>query len=171
MSVRNPKGLFVLMLSGLRQGTEQTSRVFQELGQAVQDPNIRELREAQRLVSHKIIGTLDQCFKAIGEKPVKTGEHLYEVFVQDLRKKLAEIDNSMVRKLFVLAQASRLIHLRIAEYQALIAAADTSGHYGMVVLLETCIAEKLILLERVRRLMRHFIEVKMVERIAAESAA
>jgi len=33
MPVKNPKELFVLMLSNLRQGTERTTKVFEEISE------------------------------------------------------------------------------------------------------------------------------------------
>jgi len=171
MSIRNPRELFVLMLSDLRQGTERTSKVFEDVSPMVQDPNIKEALEARVFLSHKVLSTLDQCFKLIGEQPVKLSGHLYEVFAEDFRKELAEIQNPTVRHLFILAKINHLIHLRIAEYKVLIAAADLSGHYGVGVLLESCLADKLALAERTRHFIRAIAETKVAERIASKSAA
>lgn len=171
MPVKNPKELFVLMLSDLRQGTERSTKIFDELSHVAQDADIKEALEARVFVSNKVLGTLDQCFKLIGEQPVKLSGRLYDVFAEDFRRELAEIQNPMVRHLFVLAKASHLIHLRIAEYKALIAAADISGHYGVRVLLESCLADKLAFVERTRRLIQNIADTKLAEKIAARSAA
>jgi hypothetical protein len=48
-----------------------------------------------------------------------------------------------------------------------LAAADVTGHYGVGVLLESILADKLAFLERDRRLVRHIIEGKISERLAA----
>ena len=50
---------------------------------------------------------------------------------------------------------------------ALIAAADMTGHYGVGVLLETCLAEKLAFVERTRRLIKNLIEHKVAMKLAA----
>jgi ferritin-like metal-binding protein YciE len=171
MPVKSPKEMFVLMLSDLRQGTERTTKVFDEFSQVVQDPDIKEALEARIFVSRKILDTLDQCFKLIGEQPVKLSGHLYDVFAEDFRRELGEIQNPTARSLFVLAKASHLIHFRIAEYKVLVAAADLSGHYGVGVLLESCLADKLAFVERTKRLIRNIAEVRVAERIAARSAA
>jgi ferritin-like metal-binding protein YciE len=171
MPVKNPKEMFVLMLSDLRQGTERTTKIFEEISQVAQNPDIKEALEARVFVSGKILDTLDQCFKLIGEQPVKLSGRLYEVFAEDFRRELNEIQNPTARNLFVLAKASHLIHFRIAEYDVLIAAADLSGHYGVGVLLESCLADKLAFVERTKRLIRNIAEVKVAERIAARSAA
>jgi len=167
MAVKNPKELFVRMLSDLRQGTERTTKIFQEISEVAQTPEIKEALEARVFVSEKILATLDQCFKLIGEKPVKFTGRLHDVFVEDFRRELAEIENPMARRLFILAKINHLIHFRIAEYVTLIAAADLAGHYGVGVLLESCLADKLALVERTRRLVRNIIETKMAEKAAA----
>jgi ferritin-like metal-binding protein YciE len=163
MPIKNSKELYVTMLSGLRQGAERTTKFFQEMSQAAQDTDIKEALEARVFVSDKILNTLDECFKLIGEKPIKTSGRLYDVFVEDFRRELSEIQSVEAKRLFVLAKANALIHLRIAEYVALIAAADLTGHYGLGVLLESCLADKLAFVERTRRLIR----AQMREQVAA----
>ena len=115
-------------------------------------------------LSDQILARLDQCFKLIGEKPVQLSGRLHDVFVEDFRRELAEIESPGARRLFILAKALHLIHFRMAEYVALIAAADVSGHYGVGVLLESCLADKLAFVERTRRLIGHSIEAKVAER-------
>ena len=171
MPVKNPKELFVLMLSDVRQGTERTTKLFDELSHFAQDPDIKEALEARVFVSQKILDTLDQCFKLIGEQPAKLSGHLYDVFAEDFRREVAEIQNPVVRHLFILAKASHLVHFRISEYKALIAAADLSGHYGVGVLLESCLADKLAFVERTRRLIQNIAATRVAEKIAARSAA
>src|SRR6476469_9845461 len=120
MAIKSPKELFVLLLSDLRQGAERTTKIFQEIGQAAQNPDIKEALEARVFVSGKILATLDEAFKLIGEKPVKLSGRLLDIFVEDFRKDLAEIQSPEAKHLFILAKATQLIHLRIGEYRALI---------------------------------------------------
>ncbi len=164
MAARNPKEVFLKLLSDVRQGTERTTKVFQELSQIAQDPDVKEALEARIFVSDQILARLDQCFKLIGEKPVQLSGRLHDVFVEDFRRELAEIESPGASRLFILAKALHLIHFRMAEYVALIAAADVSGHYGVGVLLESCLADKLAFVERTRRLIGHSIEAKVAER-------
>lgn len=171
MPVKEPKDLFVQLLSDLRQGTERTTKIFQEMTQFAQDPDIKEALEARVFISEKILATMDQCFKLIGEQPVKFSGRLQEVFLEDFRREVAEIQNPIARHLFVLTKAMHLVHLRIAEYTALIAAADMTGHYGVGVLLESCLADKLAFVERTRRLIRNIIENKVAKKLAERAAA
>ena len=167
MAIHNPKELFVKMLSDVRHGTINTSKVYEELSTVVQDPNIKEALESRAFLQDKILSSLDRCFKLIGEKPVPPNARLHEVFVEECRRELAEIQNPAAKALFVLAKANHLMHLRIAEYMALIAMSDVTGHFGVGVLLESCLADKLAFVERTRRLIRHAIEAKHALKLAA----
>jgi ferritin-like metal-binding protein YciE len=171
MPVQNPKELFVQLLSGLRQGTEKSTKMYQEISKFAEDPDVKEALEARAFVSEKVLATLDQCFKLIGEQPVKDSSRLHDIFVEDFRRELSEIQNPAAKHLFILVKAIHLTHLRIAEYTALVAAADLTGHYGVGVLLESCLADKLAFVERTRRLIRNVVEVKMAKKIAERVAA
>ena len=92
---------------------------------------------------------------------------LHDVFVEDFKRELAEIQAPGAKALFVLVKANQLMHLRIAEYVALIAMADVTGHFGVGVLLESCLADKVAFVERTRRLIRHTIESKYALKLAA----
>jgi ferritin-like metal-binding protein YciE len=167
MTAKNPKEVFVYLLSDARQSTERTTKIFQEISQVAQDPDVKEALEARVFVSDQILAKLDQCFKLIGEQPVKLSGRLQDVFVEDFRKEITEIKSPLARRLFILAKVIHLIHFRIAEYVALVAAADLSGHYAVGVLLESCLADKLAFVERTRRLIRHVVETNVTERVAA----
>ena len=161
MPINNPKELFVRMLSDVRRGAESSTKIYQELSKIAEDEDVKEALDARAYVSKNVLGTLDECFKIIGQKPVETSGRIQEVFMEDFRRELNEIQNPMARRLFVLAKASHLTHLRIAEYVALIAMADVTGHYGVGVLLESALADKLAFVERTRRLIRQRVEAKV----------
>jgi len=165
MRVKNPKELFVTMLSQVRHGTELTEAVYRELGELSKNPEIEEALEARACVSQQTLTKLDKAFKMIGEKRVKVTGRLHDVFVEDFRKELAEIQSPEAKRLFVLAKANHLNHMRTAEYVT-VAAADVSGHQGVGVLLESCLVDHLAFVERTKRLIRHVIEAKIAARAA-----
>jgi ferritin-like metal-binding protein YciE len=167
MSVKNPKEVFVMLLSDARNNTERSAKVYREISQLAQNPDVKEALEARAFISEKNLETLDECFEMIGENPVKLSGRLQEVFVEDFKRELGEIQSPAARHIYVLAKATHLAHLRFAEYAALIVAADVTGHYGVGVLLESVLADKLAFLERDRRLLRHLIEGRIEERLAA----
>lgn len=167
MPIKDPKEVFVMILSDVRHSTERATKIYQEFGQAAQDPDIKEVLESRALISNQILAKLDECFRLIGEKPMKPSGRLHDVFVEDFRRELAEIQSPAAKRLFVLAKLIHLVHLRVGEYVALTAAADLTGNYGVGVLLESCLADKLAFLERTRRLIRRIAEAKVRESLAA----
>jgi len=167
MPVKSPKELFVMLLSDARQNTERAAKIYQEISQQAQDPDVKEALESRAWISEKDLSAIDRCFQLIGEQPVKLSGRLQEVFVEDFRRELTEIQNPIAKHLFILAKASNLTHLRIAEYLALVEAADVTGHYAVGVLLESCLADKLAFVERTRRLIRNVVLTKLAARVAA----
>jgi len=167
MIVKNQKELFVMLLSDARQNAERSTKLYQEISQAAQDPDVREALESRAWISEKDLAAIDRCFQLIGEQPVKLSGRLQEVFVEDFRRELGEIQNPIAKHIYVLAKASHLVHLRMAEYVALVAAADVTGHYAVGVLLESCLADKVAFVERTRRLIRNFVATKLAAKAAA----
>lgn len=161
MPIKTPKELFVTLLSDLRQGAERSAKIYEELGNAAQDSEIKEALDAREFISGQVLSRLDECFRIIGEKPIKLSGRLHDVFVEDFRRELGEIQSPIARRMFILAKATRLAHLRIGEYVSLIAAADVTGHPAVGVLLESCLADKLAFAERTRRLIREILQEKL----------
>jgi Mn-containing catalase len=162
MPLKTPKDLFVAMLSDLRHGAERTQKIYEELGEAAQQPEVKEALNARGFISTQILSRLDECFRLLGEKPVARNQKMYETFIEDFRKELKEIESPEVRKLFVLSKAIRIMHLRVGEYMALIAAADHTQHPAVGVLLESCLADKLAFAERTKRFIREQFREKLV---------
>jgi ferritin-like metal-binding protein YciE len=167
MIVKNQKELFVMLLSDARQNAERSTKLYQEISQAAQDPDVKEALESRAWISEKDLAAIDRCFQLIGEQPVKLSGRLQEVFVEDFRRELAEIQNPIAKHIYVLAKVSHLVHLRMAEYVALVAAADVTGHYAVGVLLESCLADKVAFAERTRRLIRNAVATKLAAKAAA----
>ena len=170
MPVKTPREVFLMLLSNVRNRTERQSDIYQEIGRHAEEPEIKEAIEARAFVSKQILEKLDECFRIIGEKPVKPTGQLQETFLEDFRREVAEIQSPVAKRLFVLAKLNHLAHLRAAEYEVLVAAADLAGNHGVGVLLETCLADKLAFAERNRRLIRHLVETRLAERAAGASA-
>ena len=166
MAIKDPSELFVKLLSHVRHGTERSAASYKELSEAAQNPEIQEALTARAYVSQQNLEKLDEVFKMLGEKPVSVTGPLHDVFVEDFRRELAEIQSPEARRLYVLAKANHLSHMRTAEYATLVAAADVSGHHGVGVLLESCLADHLAFAERSRRLIQRLVETKIAARAA-----
>jgi len=171
MSARTPKEVFVMLLSNARNHTERSIKAYETIGQNVENPDVQEALKAREFVAKENLRTLDECFTMIGEKPVQVSGKLQEVFIEDFKRELAEIQSPAAKHLYILAKATHLAQLRFAEYAALVAAADATENYGVGVLLESVLADKLAFLERDRRLVRHLIAGRIKERLAERVAA
>ena len=167
MPVKNPRELFVMLLSDARQNTERSAKIIQEISQQAQDPDVKEALESRAWIAEKDLSAIDRCFQLIGERPVQLSGRLEEVFAEDFRREVTEIQNPVAKAIFVLTKASRLTHLRVAEYEVLVEAADVSGHYAVGLLLESCLADKLVFIERTRRLIRSLVATKIAARVSA----
>src|SRR5262249_25889906 len=111
MPVKNPKELLVLLLTNVRNGVQRETAIYQEMSQLVQDPDIKEALDARIFLTEKTLATLDECFKSIGEQPMKTTERLHELFIEEFRGELTEIQSPLASQLFILAKAQHLAHL------------------------------------------------------------
>ena len=167
MSVNNPKEMFVLLLSDVRRKTERSIEFYQELSKIAEEPEIKETIDARAFVAQKSLDKIDEAFRLINQKPVPLTGRTEEVFVEDFRRELAEIKAPAVRRIFVLSKLMHLTHWRIGEYVALVAAADTTGNFGVGVLLESCLGDYLAFVERNRRIIRKLAEMKATTRATA----
>jgi ferritin-like metal-binding protein YciE len=157
ISVKTPSELFVMLLSNARQNTERSAKIYQEISLQAQDPDIKEALEARAWIVEKDLSAIDRCFELMGEQPGQVSSSLEEVLRGDFSKELIEIQNSVAKTVFLLTRASRLSHLMVAEFETLTEAADLSGHYAVGLLLESCLADKLMFIERTRRLIRNLV--------------
>src|SRR5258708_39526703 len=115
MPVKSPRELFVMLLSDVRRNTERSAKIIQEISQQAQDPDVKEALESRAWITEKDLSAIDQCFQMIGERPVQLSGRLEEVFVEDFRKEVTEIQNPVAKSVFLLSKVSRLSHLRVAE--------------------------------------------------------
>ena len=167
MAMSRPEEVFLLLLSHARQGAERAANIYQEIGQLAKNPEIEKALEARAFVSKKVLATLDECFRLIGQQPVKLTGRLEDVFVEDFRRELNEIQSPVARHLYIMAKIAHLQNLRLGEYVALTAAADATGHHNIGMLLESCLADNIAFVERTRRFVRRAIEAKLSEKVAA----
>lgn len=167
MPAKEPKEVFLVLLSNVREGVERASTFYDEISKEAKDPDIKEVLEARAFLKNSILERLDQCFKILGEKPRALPGRLRETFLEDFRGQLNEIQSPVARRLFALAKIVHFAHLRVGEYLALTAAADLTGNHAVGLLLESCLADTLAFAERNRRLIRHMAEERIAELRAA----
>lgn len=135
MPARSKEESFALILSNLRQSVERVSTAWDNISEVPQDPRTKEELEARVVRSRKVVDTLDRCLKLV-------------VLIQHLHRELGELQIATLRRLTILAKATELICLRIAEYKAFIASANIPGYDDVAVLLERCLVDMSVFVER-----------------------
>src|SRR4051794_27032323 len=116
MPVKDPKDVFLLLLSNARQGAERATKIYQEISQLAQDPEIKDAIEARTFISNQVLEKLDQCFELLGKKPDKSSGRVEDVFVEDFRQEFAQIQSPAAKRLYVLGKIIHFTQLRIGEY-------------------------------------------------------
>jgi ferritin-like metal-binding protein YciE len=170
MPIKSPKEVFLMMLTDVRQGAEKAEKVYEEIAELAEDPQVKEALQARSFVAGNSLTKLDECFRILGEQPSKLSGRLQEVLIEDFRRELAEIQGPLARRIFALIKLNHLAQFRASEYRVLVAAADIVGNPGVSLLLETCLAERLAIVERTQRFLRNAIETKIAERAATARA-
>ena len=170
MPIKSPKEVLLMMLSDVRQGAEKAEKVYEEVGELAEDPQVKEALQARAFVTGKSLSKLDECFRILGEQPSKLNGRLQEALIEDFRREFGEIQGPVARRIFALVKLNHLAQFRASEYRALVAAADFVGHPGVSLLLETCLAERLAFVERTQRFLRNAVETKIAERAATAKA-
>lgn len=169
MPIKTPKELFVMLLTDVRQGSEKAEKIYEEIVEQVQDPQVKEALQARAFVTSKVTATLDECFRLLGEEPAKLTGKLQETLLEDFRRELAEIQGPVAKRIFALVKLNHLAQFRASEYRALIAASEAVGHHGVSLLLETCLADRLTFVERTHRFLRELVQARIAERAAASA--
>lgn len=158
MPVKEPKDLFVKILSDLRQHEYGLAGTLNALRENVQDKDIKDYFESLIYLSEKNVETLDKCFKMINEKPVKTDDKLKDLFLEDFKKEFSEIESPLVKVIYFTAKANHLMNVRAGEWMTLIEMSDISGNRGVGLLLGSVFAQKVAFAKKARRRIRTIIE-------------
>jgi len=166
MSFKDPVEMFVNLLSHVRATTERSGKIYEELAKVAENDEISEALSARAFARTTELEKIDEAFRLIDKKPVELSGDKQKAFVENFREDLAQIDNPLVKKIFVLAKLTHLANWRIGEWKVLVAAADFTGNYAVGVLLESCLADDLAFGERTRTILRRLAE----EKVAAKRA-
>jgi len=68
MSPKTPKDVFLMLLSNVRSNTERATLIYEEIGKAAEETEVKEALGARAFTSKQILAKIDECFRLIGEK-------------------------------------------------------------------------------------------------------
>src|SRR5690348_18357777 len=105
MPVKNPKEMFVIVLSHARHGTERSAAIYKEMSELAQNSEIQQALAARASLSQQTLEKIDEAFKLIAEKPVTVTGRLHDIFVEDIRKEPTKIQSPKTRLPLALAKA------------------------------------------------------------------
>src|SRR6476646_7786291 len=154
MTIKDPMETFVRLLSHVRQTTERSNVIYEELAKYAEGPEIKEMLAARSFVRAAELAKIDEAFKLIGMPPVELPGDIRETFLNDFRNEIAEFDTPVAKKIFVLAKIMHFANWKVGEWKALTAAADFTGNFAVGVLLESCLVDDLAFAERTRTFLR-----------------
>jgi len=111
----DPMETFVKLLSHVRQTTDRSNTIYEELAKVAEGEEIKEALAARAFVRTTELEKIDEAFRLIGKKPVELSGKIQEVFVEDFRREIAELTSPLVKKIFVLSKAIHLAHWRVGR--------------------------------------------------------
>ncbi len=155
MAATNSRRQCALMLRDLRQRLEDAARAWEGINLGAQKPDLSKAIETSITKSRRVLDSLGDCFVLI-------------VLIDDPGTQLVKAQDPTAQELSILARATDLVDLQIAEYTALASSADPSGYCAA--LLEWCLGDTRGLLQRTRHLIGQSAD-KPAQRIAESSAA
>ena len=159
--------VFLLLLSNARQSTERTRRFYEEVSHYAPYADIKADLQARAAIANNTVATLDECFRLVGAQPVRGRARMEEVFADDFRHELIEIQSPAAIALYILAKAAHLQNLRTGEYVALAATAEVTGHPEIAVLLDRCLADHITCAGKTGQMIRNAVTERMSGRVAA----
>ncbi|HEX5742054.1 MAG TPA: DUF892 family protein [Pilimelia sp.] len=133
----NPRELFEYELSGIYDSERQIARMAGDVADQIQDESIARVLADQGGESEEQLTNLERCFTLMDTKP----QSVTCYGIEGMRRQydeIAERDPSAdVRAMFLLSNASKITHYKIATYRALIDLAMAMGEAECAQLLRT----------------------------------
>ena len=170
MAMTNAEELFYTMLSDVYAREQFQAQFWDQLGQQVQDPEVRDVTTVRGYFAKQNAANIEKAFQMLGHQPGQTNVQAYRTMVEDWRKEFDMIQNPGVRALYVLAKIRHIQNWRIGEYMTLSLMAEATGHTAVASLLEHNLADTVDFVERTRERFRERVWQTVTGRVAGRAA-
>jgi len=154
MPIQNAEDLFVTMLSKVHGSEQRLQKVVDELSQAAQDQDVKDILSVRAYLTQQNVGNIEKCFQLIGKQPVQPDYRFADVWIEDVHRELGAIQNPTLKTLYALDQARKIQNYHIGQYAALTLMASVWGNDAVTTLLEHCLTDKVEFVERTREMFR-----------------
>jgi len=82
MTINDPIDAFVALLSHARSTTERSAKIYSELGELAENPDVKAALNARAFVQNGTLAKVDEAFKLIGKTPVEFPGKLTELMLR-----------------------------------------------------------------------------------------
>ncbi len=154
MPIQSAEDLFVTMLSKVHASEQRLQKGIDELSQAAQDQDVKNILSVRAYLTQQDVSNIEKCFQLIGKQPVQPDYRFADVWLEDIRRELGEIQNPALKTLFALNAARRIQNYHIGQYGALTLMASVMGNEAVTTLLEHCLTDKVEFVQNTRELFR-----------------
>ena len=149
MAMKTPKELFLHELSDLYDAEQKIAKMLPSLAKECEDAQVRNAFEQHEQETLHQIQNLEQCFQALGTKPMNAPCTAIAGMKQEHDSFLKESPSKEVLMMFDLGGASKTEYYEIASYKGLIEKANLMGQKQCVQLLQQNLSQEEAMAKRV----------------------
>ncbi len=171
MAVQNAEELFTNLLSHTLVAERRLQKVVDEMGQAVDDPEVKDILSVRSYLTGQNISNCEKCFEILGAQPTSPTGRVAEALAEDWRGEVGAIQSPAVKTLYVLSKIRMIQNVHIGEYAVLTAMAKVAGNYPVATLLERNWEDKVEFVERTRDIFEAMAKKALAGKLIARARA
>ena len=154
MAMNSAQDLIIHMMSDLMTSETRLEQFAEEASKAVQDQDAKDYFNARTQLRKDAVSNLEECFRLIGEQPVKVESRFRDVWSEDVRREMNAIQNPGLKAIYAIGTLRQIQDFHIGEYRVLRGVARVAGNYGVLALLDANLGMKLATNEETDELLR-----------------
>jgi ferritin-like metal-binding protein YciE len=154
MPVQNAEEMLLTVLSNVHHREKQMAQFWDQLGQQVQDPDIKNALSVRSYLTLQDASNIEKCFQILGKPMPPPDTRFAQIMVEDFRREYDAIQNPRLQGLYALWTLRRVQNFVLGEYAGLATIAEISGNWPVANLLEHNLADKVDFVEHTREWFR-----------------
>lgn len=170
MPIQSAEELFIRLLSDTYASESRLLQGMEDLSKVVQDKNIQDVLNVRTYLTKQDVSNIEECFRLLGKEPVKSESRFREVWLEDLRREVTEIQPPALKAIYAIQALQQIQQFHIARYAVLTLMANLAGYMGVATLLEHTMADKMAFVERANDLIREAGREVFVARLRERAA-